>query len=107
MQQFCDKKAIFIDDINLDHFSYQPRYKFLDLTSENISNLEEPHLVTVETNGIPFSLFLITVKGKKYCIMYDEKLKQCISVKFRFGKWFISLIQFICCHGLFVLLNFS
>ena len=86
MQQFCDKKATLVEDINLHHFSYQHRYKFIDLTSENSLHLEEPHLVTVETNGIPFSLYLISVKGKKYCIMYDEKLKQCISVKFRFDS---------------------
>ncbi len=86
MQQFCDKKATFVDDIPLNYFSYQHRYKFIDLTSENLTKLEEPHLVTMETNGIPFSLYLITIKGKKYCIMYDEKLKQCISVKFRFNQ---------------------
>lgn len=85
MQQFCDKKAVFMDNVNLQHYSYQPRYKFIELTKENLDSLSEPHLVTLETNGIPFTLFLITIKGKKYCIMYDEKLKQCISVKFRFA----------------------
>jgi len=82
MKQFCDKKANFID-IDLHHYSYQQRYKFLDLKNTNV--LEEPHLVTLETNGIPFTLYLVTIKGKKYCIMYDEKLKQSISIKFRFN----------------------
>ena len=72
MKQFCDKKATFVDDINLQHYSYQQRYKFVDITNSSV--LEEPHLVTLETNGIPFSLYLITIKGKKQCIMYDEKL---------------------------------
>lgn len=82
MQQFCDKKAN-IMNVNLQYYSYEPRYKFLDLKNTDV--LEEPHLVTLETNGIPFTLYLITIKGKKYCIMYDEKLKQSITVKFRFN----------------------
>lgn len=82
MKQFCDKKACLVD-VDLHNYSYQPRYKFLDFKNSNV--LSEPHLVTLETNGIPFSLFLITIKGKKYCIMHDEKLNQSISVKFRFS----------------------
>lgn len=87
MQQFCDKKAVFIDnrEIPLQNYSYQPRYKFINLMQDNIDALKEPHLVTLETNGIPFTLLLVTIKGKKYCIMYDEKNKQCVSVKFRFA----------------------
>lgn len=85
MYQFCDKKAIFLEDINLQHFSFNHRHKFIDLTLDNIESLSEPHLVTLEANGIPFTLFLITIKGKKFCIMYDEKLKKYISVKFRFS----------------------
>ena len=82
MIQFCDKKAFVMNDIDLHYYSYQPRFKYIDLKDSSI--LEEPHLVTLETNGIPFTLYLITIKGKKYCIMYDEKLKQSLCVKFRF-----------------------
>ncbi len=87
MQQFCDKKAILLEkNINLHHYSYQPRYKFVELTEDNIQVLKEPHLVTLETNGIPFTLFLISIQGKKYCIFYDEKNKIFLSVKFRFSS---------------------
>ncbi len=70
MTQFCDKKAtILVENINLQYYSYSHRYKFLELKDSSV--LEEPHLVSLETNGIPFSLYLITNKGKNtvLCMM--------------------------------------
>jgi hypothetical protein len=85
MIKFCDKKALLINDnINLQYYSYSQRYKFLEL--KDVSVLQEPHLVSLETTGLPFSLYLITNKGKKYCIMHDEKLNQYINTKFRFSS---------------------
>lgn len=82
MQTFCDKKANLVD-YNLDHYSYKTKYNIQDLKSTSV--LKEPHLVSMEPNGIPFTLYLISIKGKKYCIMYDERTKQKLSIKLRFN----------------------
>ena len=58
-------------------------YKFLDNSMLNYLKINK-HLIGLSTFGKKFMLYLTTINDKKYCIYYNKKTNDFISVRHRF-----------------------
>jgi hypothetical protein len=58
-------------------------YKFLDNSTLNYLKINK-HLVALSTFGKKFLLYFTKIEDKKYCLYYNRKTKEVISVRYRF-----------------------